>query len=174
MKKMKGEKKQGNGLLRRALALGLAGTLTAAVLTGCGGSGGGSGDAGDDAGQGGSAKTEVADGRHLNFGCYVYSTSYDPADYQNAAWDGIRHGVTEGLFKFKDDLTVDYNLCDEYEVSDDKKTWTFHIRDGVQFSNGNDCNAQAVADSLNRLYTVCATDKKSSPPIKTGAIPHLI
>ncbi len=161
---MKGEKKQGNGLLRRALALGLAGTLTAAVLTGCGGSGGGSGDAGDDAGQGGSAKTEVADGRHLNFGCYVYSTSYDPADYQNAAWDGIRHGVTEGLFKFKDDLTVDYNLCDEYEVSDDKKTWTFHIRDGVQFSNGNDCNAQAVADSLNRLYTVCATDKKSSTP----------
>lgn len=111
---------------------------------------------------GGSA--ESTDGKHLNFGCYVYSTSYDPAEYQNAAWDGIRHGITEGLFKFKDDLTVDYNLCDQYEVSDDHKTWTFHIRDGVQFSNGNACDAQAVADSLNRLYTVCATEKKSSTP----------
>ena len=137
-------------LVKKILAFGVVGTLTMAMLTGCGGSGG---DSGEKAAEGGgsSAKTESADGKHLNFGCYVYSTSYDPAEYQNAAWDGTRHGITEGLFKFKDDLTVDYNLCDEYEVSDDNKTWTFHIRDGVKFSNGNDCSAQAVADSLNRL-----------------------
>lgn len=144
--------------IKKVLVFGMAGILAAGMLSGCGGSGE------NDSADVSSAGTGGADGKHLNFGCYVYSTSYDPAEYQNAAWDGIRHGITEGLFKFKDDLTVDYHLCDQYEVSEDHRTWTFHIRDGVKFSNGNDCGAQAVADSLNRLYTVCATDKKSSTP----------
>lgn len=148
-------------LLKKMLAFGLTGALTMGMLAGCGG-----GSKENTGGGSGSATEAAADegGKHLNFGCYVYSTSYDPAEYVNAAWDGTRHGVIECLFKFKDDLTVDYNLCDKYEVSDDNKTWTFHIRDGVKFSNGNDCNAQAVADCLNRLYTVCATDAKSSTP----------
>ena len=118
-----------NNLLRKLLLFGMTGALTIGALAGCGGGGS---DSGSGSGSG-SAATEQAksdgDDKHLNFGCYVYSTSYDPAEYQNAAWDGTRHGVTEGLFKFKDDLTVDYNLCDEYKVSDDNKTWTFHIRD---------------------------------------------
>lgn len=143
-----------NEIVKKISIFGLVGVLVMGMLAGCGSSG----DTDNSSAAGGSA--ESTDGKHLNFGCYVYSTSYDPAEYQNAAWDGIRHGITEGLFKFKDDLTVDYNLCDQYEVSDDHKTWTFHIRDGVQFSNGNACDAQAVADSLNRLYTVCATEKK--------------
>ncbi len=148
-------------LAKKMFALGLTAVVAVGSLAGCGNSS----DTAD-AGSGSASTTEadVSGGSHLNFGCYVYSTSYDPADYQNAAWDSIRHGITECLFKFRDDLTVDYNLCDSYEVSDDHKTWTFHIRDGVQFSNGNACNAQAVADSLNRLYTVCATDAKSSTP----------
>ncbi|MCC8065507.1 MAG: ABC transporter substrate-binding protein [Clostridiales bacterium] len=101
----------------------------------------------------------------LNFGCYVYATSFDPAGYQNAAWQGVRMGVTECLFKFNDDMSVEPLLCDTYEVSDDKITWTFHIRDGVLFSNGDVCDAQAVADSLNRLFYVCAnSDDYSSTP----------
>ncbi|MCD7763695.1 MAG: ABC transporter substrate-binding protein [Lachnospiraceae bacterium] len=101
----------------------------------------------------------------LNFGCYVYSTSFDPAAYQNAAWQGVRMGVTECLFKFNNDMSVEPMLCDTYEVSDDKITWTFHIRDGVLFSNGDACDAQAVADSLNRLYYVCTNseDYSSAP-----------
>lgn len=141
---------------KKLLVFGVAGALAVGMLAGCGGSAATTGGSGAQAGTTG--------GKHLNFGCYVYSTSYDPADYQNAAWDGIRHGITEGLFKFKDDLTVDYNICDKYEVSSDNKTWKLHIRSGVKFSNGNACDAKAVADSLNRLYTVCATDKKSSTP----------
>ncbi|MCD8347026.1 MAG: ABC transporter substrate-binding protein [Lachnospiraceae bacterium] len=109
--------------------------------------------------------TEAASGDTLNFGCYVYSTSFDPAAYQNAAWQGVRWGITECLFKFNDDMSVEPLLCDTYEVSDDKMTWTFHIRDGVLFSNGDVCDAQAVADSLNRLFYVCAnSDDYSSTP----------
>ena len=104
------------------------------------------------------------EGPHLNFGCYVYSTSFDPAAYQNAAWQGMRWGITEALFKFNDDATIEPWLADSYEVSEDHMTWTFHIRDGVQFSNGNPCDAQAVADSLNRLFNVCESTEYSSTP----------
>lgn len=106
----------------------------------------------------------AASDAHLNFGCYVYSTSFDPAHYQNAAWQSMRWGITECLFKFNDDASIEPQLCDTYEVSEDNKTWTFHIRDGVQFSNGDVCDAQAVADSLNRLFTVCQTADYSSTP----------
>ncbi len=137
--------------------------MTAATLAGCGSSS----VTTDSSAAASTSQSAAAEGeKHLNFGCYVYSTSYDPAEYQNAAWDVIRHGVAECLFKFNDDLTVSYGLCDDYQVSEDHKTWTMHIRDGVQFSNGDACDAAAVADCLNRLYTVCAdtSNQKSSTP----------
>lgn len=105
-----------------------------------------------------------SDGKHLNFGCYVYSTSFDPAAYQNASWQGMRWGITETLFKFNDDSSISPCLADTYETSEDHKTWTFHIRDNVKFSNGNPCDAQAVADSLNRLFEVCTKTEYSSTP----------
>ena len=76
----------------------------------------------------------------------------------------MRWGITETLYKFNDDATLSPWLADSYEVSDDHKTWTFHIRDGVTFSNGNPCDAQAVADSLNRLFHVCESTEYSSTP----------
>lgn len=97
-----------------------------------------------------------ADGnQHLNFGCYVYANSFDPAGYQNSAWQGVRVSITECLFRFDDALNVQNHLADGYEVSEDNKTWTIHIRDGVTFSNGHACDAEAVANCLNRLYNVC-------------------
>lgn len=103
---------------------------------------------------------------HLNFGCYVYSTSFDPAHYQNAAWQSMRLGITESLYKFNDDGSLKGWIADEFTVSDDHKTWTFHIKDNVVFSNGKKCDAQAVADSLNRLFTVTNGEEYSSTPNK--------
>lgn len=102
--------------------------------------------------------------KHLNFGCYVYSTSFDPAAYQNASWQAMRFGITETLYKFNDDATLSPCLADSYEVSDDHKTWTFHIREGVKFSNGKPCDANAVANSLNRMFTVCEKKEYNSTP----------
>ena len=130
--------------------------MAVGTLSGCGS---GSGDS-----AGGADSAKAGEGAHLNFGCYVYSTSFDPAAYQNASWQGMRWGITEALFKFNDDATISPWLADDYQVSDDHKTWTFHIRDGVKFSNGNACDAQAVADSLNRLFNVCENTEYSSTP----------
>ncbi|MBR4395904.1 MAG: ABC transporter substrate-binding protein [Eubacteriaceae bacterium] len=101
-------------------------------------------------------------------GCYVYADSFDPAGYQNASWETVRDGVGECLFRFDNDMTPQPLLCDTYQVSDDHITWIFHIRDGVKFSNGKPCDAQAVSDCLNRLYWVCEnkSDTHSSTPYK--------
>ncbi|UQZ90495.1 peptide-binding protein [Deltaproteobacteria bacterium Smac51] len=96
-------------------------------------------------------------GSHLNFGCYNYSDSLDPATNTNSSWAGLRFGITESLFKFSKQVVAEPNICDEYTVSDDYKTWTLHIRDGVKFTNGNPVNASAVKNSIERLYA--ATDK---------------
>ncbi|MBQ3405476.1 MAG: ABC transporter substrate-binding protein [Oscillospiraceae bacterium] len=45
------------------------------------------------------------------------------------------------------------SLCEDYQVSDDGLTYTFKLREGVKFSNGNDMTAEDVAFSFTRLLT---------------------
>ena len=42
-------------------------------------------------------------------------------------------------------------VADEWEVSDDGKTYTFHIRDGIKFSNGDPVTAEDVKFTLDRF-----------------------
>ncbi|MCD8349222.1 MAG: ABC transporter substrate-binding protein [Planctomycetaceae bacterium] len=96
---------------------------------------------------------------HLNFGCYNYSDSLDPATNTNASWAGMRFGITECLFKFSKQVVAEPNICDTYSVSDDYKTWTLHIREGVKFSNGNPVTASAVKNCIQRLYDMTDSEK---------------
>ncbi len=64
----------------------------------------------------------------------------------------MRFGITESLFKFNDQVVAEPNLVDSYDISDDFRTWTLHIKDGVKFSNGNDMTPSAVKASIERLY----------------------
>ena len=41
-------------------------------------------------------------------------------------------------------------LAETWDSSADGLTWTFHLRQGVQFHDGTPCNANAAAFSLNR------------------------
>lgn len=119
----------------KVAALLLVVCMLAVTLTGCGGS-----------------SQQAADDKHLKFGCYNYSDSFDPANNENSSWVAMRFAVTESLFRFSDKVVAEPNLCDNYQVSDDYTTWTLHIRKGVKFSNGNDVTATAVKESLERLY----------------------
>ncbi len=135
-------KKRGNpmNLLKkpsvRLTTLLLTAALLAAGLSGCGGK---------------NAAAE-SQGSHLNFGCYSYSDSLDPVTTVNSGWAGMRYGILEGLFRFDDQVVAQPWLCDTYEVSDDYTTWTLHIRDDVQFSNGNAVTPSAVQAAFERLY----------------------
>ena len=50
-------------------------------------------------------------------------------------------------------------LCESYEYSDDYLTWTFHMRDGLTFSNGETLDANDVYCTFMRLFN----DKTGSP-----------
>ncbi|MBD8047557.1 ABC transporter substrate-binding protein [Clostridium faecium] len=102
------------------------------------------------------------EGSHLNFGVYNYSDSLDPATNTNSSWCGVRYGVTEGLFKFTDEVVAEPNIAESYTVSEDYKIWTLHIREGVKFSNGKDVTPSAVKDSIERLYAQTDASKGGS------------
>lgn len=85
----------------------------------------------------------------LNFGCQNYAGGViNPLFQESAAWNTLRYGVGECLFKFTDSMEVEPWLAESCEVSDDHKTWTIKIRDGVKFSDGCDLTASKVVESL--------------------------
>ncbi|MDO4479308.1 MAG: ABC transporter substrate-binding protein [Lachnospiraceae bacterium] len=130
----------------KLFALGLAMTMAATALTGCGGSNSGSADAG-------TGTTQTADGEKvLKFGCQMYSDGLiDPAAQTNCAWNAMRYGITESLFKFADDMSVVPWLAESCDVSPDHKTWTIKLKDGIKFSDGCDMTATKVKESLDRV-----------------------
>lgn len=48
-------------------------------------------------------------------------------------------------------------LATSWEISEDKMVYTFHLREGVKFSNGNPFNAEAVRYSFNRVMIMKST-----------------
>ena len=52
------------------------------------------------------------------------------------------------LLRFDKDMSLQPDLAESYEVSDDKITYTFHLRDGVKFSDGSNLTADDVAFSF--------------------------
>ena len=73
----------------------------------------------------------------------------------------MRYGILECLFRFDDQVVAQPWLCDTYEVSDDYTTWILHIREGVQFSNGNPVTPSAVQAAFERLYAETDADPVS-------------
>lgn len=90
--------------------------------------------------------------RTLTFGIQEYSIGIDPAQEVNTAWNCSRYGVGECLFRFDNAMNVVNWLCDEYTVNDEHTVWSFHIREGVKFSDGCDLTAEAVKASFERLF----------------------
>src|SRR3546814_8761261 len=60
-----------------------------------------------------------------------------------------RHIIEYLTLTGSDNVTQPY-LAESWEVSDDLKTWTFNLRQGVKWSNGDDFNADDVVFKLPR------------------------
>src|ERR1700730_7503066 len=72
------------------------------------------------------------------------------------------YNVYETLTKIKEDGSVVPLLAESIEAAPDLKTYTFKLRKGVTFQNGEPFNAQAVKFSYERATEPTSTNKDKS------------
>lgn len=74
----------------------------------------------------------------------------DPHAYSEAEVNILMWGVYESLYKYGSDGSLVPVLAKSYDVSEDGKTYTFALREGVKFHTGEDFNADAVKWNVER------------------------
>lgn len=75
----------------------------------------------------------------------------DPHTVSSYSSYQILNNVLEGLTFYDDDLNLVPWLAESWEQSEDGRTWTFKLREGVMFSNGREMTAEDVKFSFERL-----------------------
>ena len=74
----------------------------------------------------------------------------DPASFDWTEKSNVARFLVEHLTRTKaDNVTVPY-LASKWEASDDLKTWVFHLRKDVTWSNGDKFTSADVAHTVNR------------------------
>lgn len=136
----------------KAVGASSAAVAAAGVLTACGGSS--SSTASSSAASTAPATTELAAEQVLNL-IYTDLALIDVNDVRNSNEFEVLTAVQEGLFRtFTDENGVDVveNAgCESYDVSDDGLTYTFHLREGMVWSDDQPVTAQNYVDSWLRL-----------------------
>ena len=84
----------------------------------------------------------------------------------------VHYNVFETLTKINSDGSVSPLLAESWEVSPDLKTYTFRLRKGVKFQNGEPFNAAAVKFSFDRAASDKSTnkDKRSFANLSTRVV----
>lgn len=135
---------------KKLLALFLALVMVGAVLPGCGD---GSKDPG---GQGNNGKTgEPVKGGEITIGiAQDLDDSLDPHQTVAAGTREVLFNIFEGLVKPNSDGEMIPAVAEKYTLSEDGTTYTFTLREGVKFHNGQTVTAEDVVYSINRYAAV--------------------
>lgn len=127
--------------LRKSIALLLMAAMVL-TLSGCGGGGGSKDSKGSSSG--GSYKDEV------HVATSIEPPSIDPHISGSMAARYIGRYIWEGIVELDSQYKPQLQLAESYDVDEDYKEWTFHLRKGVKFHNGEEMKADDVVASLNR------------------------
>lgn len=147
--------------MRRRIKHGAVAAATAAtlLLTACSaGSGGGSGEPSE------SAEEELAIGlvaepANLDF------TTTDGAAIPQA----LLYNVYEGLVQLDQEGEIQPALAESWEVSEDRRTYTFQLVDNATFSNGEEFTAEDAVFSINRVKSDWTVSLKSAMDVVESA-----
>lgn len=84
---------------------------------------------------------------------YFAPTNLDPAFYSSISDDEIGRQWGDFLVYVDEDLRADASrsLAEKWSVSADGKTWTFNLRQGVKFHNGQPLTSKDVKFTFDRL-----------------------
>ncbi|NMC81050.1 MAG: peptide ABC transporter substrate-binding protein [Chloroflexi bacterium] len=77
-------------------------------------------------------------------------STLDPTQSNNATDRHVYHNVFDTLVRLGTDASIEPGLAESWDVSEDGKEYTFHLRQGVKFHDGTDFNADAVKFNLDR------------------------
>ncbi|HMN21646.1 MAG TPA: ABC transporter substrate-binding protein [Ottowia sp.] len=97
---------------------------------------------------------------NLVLGMTLEPPGLDPtAGAASAIAEVVQYNIFETLTRINADGSVTPLLAERWEVSPDLRTVTFFLRQGVKFSNGAPCNAEAVKFSFERAAGEKSTNK---------------
>jgi ABC-type transport system substrate-binding protein len=113
------------------------------------------------------ATTTPAGGQTLIYGTAVPVTNLDTATTNGLlaypASPEAAFLIYDGLVRFDSSLKIQPDLATSWSVAADGKTWTFHLRTGVKFTDGTPFDAQAAVFNLNRM--ISPTTNNTNRPI---------
>lgn len=85
---------------------------------------------------------------------FAWSTEIDPATGTDFSSTSAFTNFYDPLVFPRSDGTMEPWIAEDWEVSEDEMTWTFYIRDDVEFHSGNQLTAEDVMFSMERLVTM--------------------
>lgn len=153
--------------MKRALLLLVVFAMLAASLCGCTGGTQPTPDESQAVSDSGSDPTAAQSGElptHGNSVTVGIAQDLSNLDPQLAATAGIREvlfNIFEGLVKASPDGSVTPAIASNYDVSEDGTTYTFTLREGVTFHNGQTVTVEDVVYSLER----CAGSENDGTPL---------
>ena len=99
----------------------------------------------------------------ITIGMQLEPPMLDPTGGAAAAIDEVVYAnVFEGLTRFASDGSVVPGLAESWEISEDGTTYTFTLRDGVTFHDGEAMTAEDVVFSLDRARAEDTTNAQAA------------
>lgn len=121
-----------------------------------------------------STSGQVKTGGTLNAGLFTGSIDkLDPPYISDQKIFPVMANIFNGLVWLKEDLTIRGDLAKDWTVSNDGKTFTFQLREGVKFHNDTDFTAEDVKYTINRTIskeTPAAPKLAPLKPIDEGGV----
>jgi peptide/nickel transport system substrate-binding protein len=117
-----------------------------------------------------SSKTGNTDTLHLAY--LADMSTPDPDVFYDIEGNTVILSAYEGLVKYApDSTTIVPALATSWDISPDKLTYTFHLRQGVNFQDGTPFNADAVKTSFQRRLDVNSAPAYMLQPVANMATP---
>ena len=152
---------------KKILSLVLALALVVATFAGCGQTESSSSESGS--GSSSSAQTSETSQTDAQSGETVVRMnigsepdSLDPWQSAASDTDAMMHNVFEGLCLYNEKGEIIPGLAESWEISEDGLTYTFHLRQGVKFHNGDDFDSADVLYSYNNFAGLDGNEAVSS------------
>lgn len=140
--------------MRKCLGVGLSLMLLSCISIGCGKSG--SADVTDKTGQTAAKEGQVTSedpGKTVNIAINENIVQLDPHNQSNLPGYLVWNMCMEPLILSDHKGNYDPLLCENWEHDNSGLVWTFKLRQGIKFHNGEDFNADDVTATFDRLLS---------------------